>query len=359
MWLIKGIFYMVTMPHGVPRLFGCWLVSAAALGCSAHSFEQGSSPHRLDQPIPSSVAAADKTTIFIGQDIDSIEGYAANVAEPRGIVSYTSIQGLEGLNSAKNDGGGVMDLARLAQEFPTAPVALGLYLVGALDAINQGSFDASLDLLGDQLASYSVPILLRVGYEFDGPWNHYDPQAYQQAFIRLRQHLAARGATTVEYVWQSSASCGNTFGQNPVEAWYPGDEYVDWIAASYFAQSACQFSPVKHMLYLAREHRKPFMIAEATPQGYDLASQTFSTDGFTRAPKTASEIYGEWYAPYFQFIADNLDVVRAVTYINADWDSQALWGPPYSNGYFGDSRVQANTELLSQWHDALSVRHFQ
>jgi hypothetical protein len=78
------------------------------------------------------------------------------------------------------------------------------------------------------------------------------------------------------------------------------------------------------------------MIAEATPQRYKTGELNFSHDGSNPKPKTADEIWSEWYAPFFQYIYDNSDVIRAVAYINANWDRQPMWAKPYRNGYWGD-----------------------
>lgn len=40
--------------------------------------------------------------------------------------------------------------------------------------------------------------------------------------------------------------------------------------------------------------------------------------------------------------------------INANWDSQRMWGPPYANGYWGDTRVNANPEIQERWNRELS-----
>jgi hypothetical protein len=31
-----------------------------------------------------------------------------------------------------------------------------------------------------------------------------------------------------------------------------------------------------------------------------------------------------------------------------------MWGPPYANGYWGDSRVNANKEILARWEKEIS-----
>jgi hypothetical protein len=105
---------------------------------------------------------------------------------------------------------------------------------------------------------------------------------------------------------------------------------------------------------LAREYEKPLFIAEATPQWYDLAELTFSAEGVTNTGRSAAQIWSDWFEPFFAFISENADVVRGVTYINADWDQQGLWGPPYAMGYWGDTRVQANETILNNWKSALA-----
>ncbi len=42
--------------------------------------------------------------------------------------------------------------------------------------------------------------------------------------------------------------------------------------------------------------------------------------------------WDEWFAPFFKFVNDNSDVVRAVTYINT-----------------GESRIQLNDEIIKSW----------
>ena len=38
-----------------------------------------------------------------------------------------------------------------------------------------------------------------------------------------------------------------------------------------------------------------------------------------------------------------------MAYINANWDNQALWAKPYHNGYWGDSRLEANEEIAKRF----------
>ena len=70
------------------------------------------------------------------------------------------------------------------------------------------------------------------------------------------------------------------------------------------------------------------------------------------------KIGSEWYKPFFSFIRNNKDAVKAVSYINADWDNQSLWAAPYQNGYWGDSRVQDNLEISKKWLTEIGDKSF-
>jgi hypothetical protein len=99
------------------------------------------------------------------------------------------------------------------------------------------------------------------------------------------------------------------------------------------------------------------MIAESTPQRYDLEQLTRGNSGpiwdgaagQSKRSRTADQIWQEWFEPFFKYIRENRDTIRAVAYINADWDSQSMWGPPHNEGYWGDARVQANPVISNYW----------
>jgi hypothetical protein len=54
----------------------------------------------------------------------------------------------------------------------------------------------------------------------------------------------------------------------------------------------------------------------------------------TVAPSNSDTEWSKWFAPFFQFVTDNNDVVRAVTYLNV-----------------GKSRIDLNADILRRWKD--------
>lgn len=293
--------------------------------------------------------------LIIGQDTDSIDDYfAATNSAPGGVTGYTSLSKKEGIHETARYGSGPHNLDYLAETYPNSAIAVGLDMVSFLPQTASGKADEAIDFLLDALASYNRPVFVRFGYEFDGPWNHYDPEDYVAAWQHFHKRMQEKAVTNVALVWQSATWCDGTYSGHSIESWYPGDEYVDWVGLSYFVQAAdCNGQPFEEMLAFAREHGKPLMIAESTPQRYKTGDLNFSYSGADFAPKTADETWNEWYTPFFQFIHDNDDVIRAVAYINANWDSQPMWGPPYRSGYWGDSRVQVNDLIKQRWFEEI------
>ncbi|MGV6807419.1 MAG: endo-1,3-beta-xylanase, partial [bacterium] len=154
-----------------------------------------------------------------------------------------------------------------------------------------------------------------------------------------------------------------------ISDWYPGDSYVDWVGLSWFLRpdfvpaNAPENTPSQRQLAdeviaFARENGKPVLIAEASPQGFDLkrgyeaaiAPVWNGTAGEKIQALSPTEIWDAWFAPFFDYIHSNSDSIRAVAYINANWDAQTMWGPPYNQGFWGDSRVQSNPDIEALWN---------
>lgn len=283
-------------------------------------------------------------------DVRGAESVDAWVGTPGGVISYTALLTLKGLDeSAGHRLGARMNARELTERYPNSVLVLGLNLKGHLQFVADGRAAAQIERLLDTLESYQVPVLIRFGYEFDNRGNAYDPATYKFAWSAFRERLVARNNPRIRMVWHAAADCGNTHANHLVPEWYPGDDQVDWMGVSLFRPGRCSYLAPDAMAAFARTRGKPLLIAESTPQGYDLTRMTYSDNGANFAPRSADQIWRHWYAPYFAYIERNADVVRGVTYINAHWDASPVWGPPYNKGYWGDSRLEVNGEILQRW----------
>ncbi len=332
---------------------------------------------------------ANKVLLFIGQDSDTISDYISTVPEDNveGVTLYSELKSahpkktLKAMFTPDFWQSGTVDFSKTLTESPNAAVAIGL----ALDNCNQenheanianGLYDLTIAVMVKHLKSLAPrKVFLRIGYEFDGPWNCYTPDNYKLAFQRIAKAITKQHAENIATVWQSASwpdSYGNpiydTGLDNHLDNWYPGDEYVDWVSMSVFYRDLSQWNYVppltpakgqENILSFARQHKKPVMIAESAPQGFRIAALTNSViQENNPKPVTAKDIWQGWYQPYFDFIYANNDVIRAVAYINTHWDSQGMWQcksgiaagrPGCSQGNWGDSRIQANDYIKARW----------
>ena len=377
------------------------LLFAGTVGCS------GSKPapavNEIDAEVASGLAArllpsADRRLLIVGQDLDAIAGYVGtdDFPTPGGVTTYLAFYSLLSraypqYGALGEDAGGTpigydvdwgagrLNANTAALLYRQSALAIGLnfaegsgdavWAAGGLAAIARGEHDDKIDRLARFLKTIDKPVYLRIGYEFDGAWNrgYADREAYIRAYRRIADGLRAGGAERVAFVWQASASPVDDVidgGHEDIVDWYPGDDYVDWLGLSWFLHAdegpgggVTQRQLADEVVALARKRNKPVMIAEAAPQGYDLARLTRAhssplRDGVaagSERPLSAEAIWEAWFEPLFDYMDAHRDVVRALAYINADWDSQSMWSAPYQSGYWGDSRLQVNPVIRERW----------
>jgi len=354
-----------------------------------------------------------KKLLFIGQDLASVTDYRNNCSgchQGHGEVSYLAFYTLEessifiddsrsiyfggmGMDNMGNRdtnntdwGAGILNLWTASER--SALVTIGLSIVedaffGAdgLQKIVSGEHDSKILKMGTFFNAFPETIFyLRIGYEFDGNWNGYTQTKYINAYKHIVDLLEINlNQKNVDYVWQSCTSPIDDIldgGQENLENYYPGDSYVDWMGLSWFLKPnenpsegnfipATQLMLANELVAFAESRGKPVMIAESAPQGYNVTAKTNCNisavyDGATAEDcisKTGTQIYEEWFDALFNFIAAN-DNVAALSYINANWDDQFLWSQAnngYASGYWGDTRVEADIDVMNNWIASISA----
>jgi hypothetical protein len=273
-----------------------------------------------------------KRLLIIGQDLGAVgglsthaDGYIDHLEHvPAGVTTYTGFPGAAGLNSLTNYGAGDIHAQAYANssKFDNTTIAIGLHIVGQLPSIVNGYSDNEINTLGTWIKNQNRPVFLRIGYEFDGSWNAYNPDFFKRAWIYIVKYFDAMDIRNVAYVWQSAG-----INDTDIKQWYPGDEYVNWVGYSHF--DGPNMGQTMHAF--AEEHDKPIMICEATPRRNLSAG-----NGVTH--------WQVWFAPLFNTIYGN-DRIQALAYINANWNIQSMW---QGQGW-GDSRVEVNSHVKQEW----------
>jgi hypothetical protein len=197
-------------------------------------------------------------------------------------------------------------------------------MTDVVDDVASGRLDSSIDRLGAWIRRTGRPIFLRVGYEFDNPENHYEPQAYKRAFRHVVERLRKDGVDNVAFVWHSCACAP----PERVMDWYPGDSYVDWVGVSLFAQFP---KSVEKVAAAMTKTGKPLMVAEAS--AWKARNETLKL---------------AWFRNAFRFVQKT--GARAFCYIDWNWDKI----PAFSSNGWGDARVDATPRVLDLWRQETS-----
>lgn len=347
-----------------------------------------------------------KVILSIGQDLTTIweyqqSGHFPTIGATVGYLAFYSLTSsshpMFGGLGEDMDGNPIMDIHwgagpvnahSTAYGYPNSALVLALginegndsetWCSGCLAQIGAGQWDHNIRRLAKFCKDYNEPVYLRIGYEFDGKWNHGygNTTNYKNAYRRIVDIMRQEGANKVAFVWQSSTSPIDDkldgHAEN-IEDWWPGDSYVDWLGLSWFLLPdeaplvtgfyQTQKTLADEIVNLARSKNKPVFISESSPQGYDLNNLTNShisyvwdgDAGTNTVNKSASTIWNEWFSPYLAYIHNNADVIRGVTYINTHWDSQSKWQPPYPEGYWGDARLQQNSTIRNNWKNEINT----
>lgn len=296
-----------------------------------------------------------KVLFILGQsDVTEMHNYMQSFPDlpvPDGFSFYTN---LETNNIDEN----FEQAAKFIKKYPDAIFHLAVWTGGNfpttkpgyyLDEISLGLKDAGIKNLANALKKINRRVLLRFGYEFDGYHNAYPPDKYIRAYRYFADALRKHGVKQVAFVWHSWGT-DPYYGQQDFpdqyrklpndqapgfDLWYPGDEYVDWMAVSVFGSgygNLLENKSIMQMATLSKMHKKPLMIAESA------AIKTYGErDTSWRIPNT------DWFKHVFTLI-NQVPEIQAFMYINVDW------GAKNPSDTWGNSRIQdASAEIQQYW----------
>jgi len=201
--------------------------------------------------------------------------------------------------------------------------------------VAQGEYDEQIEQLCQALSELGAPAFVRIGYEFNGSWNGYEPAAYKAAWKHLVKAFRAHRLDNVAAVW-CYVPRGGKLTYSFMD-WYPGDEWVDWWGLDLFWPDSFTYHDALSFMDQAAKHKFPVMIGESTPRSVGVL------DG--------QESWEKWFVPYFDFIR-RYDTVKAFCYISWDWGGTGRWST------WGDARIEVNDSVLERYKKELSHENY-
>jgi hypothetical protein len=277
-----------------------------------------------------------KTLLIMGQTVEAITEYNNSFPQqpkPGGWAAYWGIPSMQGVDEvAMNETGTSQHHQMLVDRYPDSVLQSALWMVGrwgVLEKAERGEYDAVVKQFSAWAKTVDRPIYLRIGYEFDGAHNELEPEAYVRVYRRIVDLMRAEGADNVAFVWHSYAA--PTYRDYPLSDWYPGDEYVDWVGISLFGQMYAADLNVEGdaVFDFARAHKKPVMVAEASP--------------IHGIGKDNIEAWNSWFVNFLSLTYRNN--VKAISFINEDWQRVSIAGL----SEWKDARLQNNEQVYRAW----------
>ena len=134
--------------------------------------------------------------------------------------------------------------------------------------VRDGAADAYIRSYARDVRDYGKPVLITPFVaEFNGAWwwavspdmnPNLRTDDFVQAWRRVVDIFRAVGASNVSWAWVVNSYPQQT--EEPVIAYYPGDEYVDWIGADIYDVSPMHWLNGPYGMAVA--HKKPFFLGE-------------------------------------------------------------------------------------------------
>lgn len=280
-----------------------------------------------------------KTLLIMGQTVEQITEYQKAFRSeplPGGWSAYWGIPEFTGVAKAHEiQTGNTQNHQMLVRNFPNTTIQSALWMVGKwgiAEKAGKGEYDDVIIKYSAWAKAANRPVYLRIGYEFDGAHNALEPEEYEKAYRHIVDLMRAEGVENLALVWHSYAA--PTYKGYPIADWYPGDDYVDWVGISVFghAYNGTDFGPdCNRVLDFAKTHKKPVMIAEASP-----------INGITEESTAA---WDQWFVNFFSF-AYNKNI-KAISFINEDWTQLNIEGI----STWQDSRLQNNPQVAKAWFE--------
>jgi len=171
-----------------------------------------------------------------------------------------------------------------------------LNTTNTLEAISSGTYDSYITQFAQDAKAWGKLVYLRFGHEMNGNWYGWSgahnggltgPQKYINAWKHIYNIFSAENTDNIKWVW--SINHVNTPDQawNSAVNYYPGDDYVDWIAFDGYNwdQDNWQtFAEVFGPVYATFEsYDKFFMISEFSSATDEMESKAdWITDAFSK-----------------------------------------------------------------------------
>ncbi|MGB9980054.1 glycoside hydrolase family 26 protein [Methanobacterium sp.] len=229
-----------------------------------------------------------------------------------------------------------------------------------LQNIIDGKFDEKLRMYARDTKNSGVPIIIDFAPEMNGDWFSWSgkynggsikdkygdpdladgPERYRDAYRHIINIFREEGATDVTWVFHVNANSIPEESWNNYSAYYPGDEYIDWIGFSVYGPITPDdewesFNQIMDTSYPQLEGLSP--------------SKPLAVLEFGVMDKDSKK--AEWLKEAFQSIeSDKYPRIKAISYWNEAWEND--------DGSTSDLTLNSSQDVLNTYKSVIKSNYF-
>jgi len=189
------------------------------------------------------------------------------------------------------------------------------------------------------LEAFPHPIFLRLGFEFNGNWNNYDPEQFRKGWVEFSTILRKYDTDHVALMW-----CYAPDEKADFMNWYPGDEHVDWWSIDPFSERHFSSSVTMEFMDEAVKRGFPVMYGESSPRFISATRGELS--------------WRVWFQRFFDLM-EKYPNIKGFCYIAWNWEDHHPYSTSsYSLHWWGDARVWRDAYVFNKWREELAKPHY-
>jgi hypothetical protein len=227
----------------------------------------------------------------------------------------------------------------------------------SLKAILEGKWDAYIDLWSEGARQYGKPLYVAWGLEMNGtwfPWSGYfygggkilgpqkweGPENFKKTYRYVVDRVRKNGVKNIQWVFHSMNYPYPDEEWNQMAAYYPGSDYVDWLALSVYGKqfkgdvwkSFRDLAEYPYNKICQLDPQKPVMLAEW---------------GVGEYPESGRK--GEFIANAFEMMK-KFPRLKAAVFWHERWEN--------SDGTFSNLRVNSSPEALEAFQKGAADSYY-
>jgi hypothetical protein len=235
--------------------------------------------------------------------------------------------------------------------------------VYTMQKIINGEFDIELIQYAKDVKNVKTPMMIEFGTEVNGSWFSWNgiyngggkkmaygspnipdgPERFSDAYRHIINIFRNEGVNNVTWVYHVSSNSVPKKNWNAMAAYYPGDDYIDWIGVSVYGAQVPGEKGRKFTEIMDRCYEELCAVSGNKP----LAVFEF---GVIENPEKENK--AAWIKDALQSLIDGrYPDIKAISYWNSKWQNE--------NGSISDMRLDSSPESIGAYRELIGNDFFK